>query len=116
MELSELTSEEAMVLVGFMRIIVRADGEYSDEERQHVAIVERALGAERFQQAMLDVRGHVDRLDELKAAAKEVTRPEARQMIYKVLANVAASDETTPDEEKPLRWLASWWKIGTPPG
>jgi hypothetical protein len=111
MELSELTSDEALVLVGFMRIIVRADGEYSDAERQHVAIVEQALGPARFQQAMLDVRGQADKLDELKAAAKNVTRPEARRAIYDVLQKIAASDDISAEEEKPLRWLASWWAL-----
>lgn len=111
MELSELTSDEALVLVGFMRIVVRADGDYSEAERQHVAIVEQALGVERFQQAMLDVRGHADKLEQLKAAAKNVTRPDARRTIYDVLQKIAASDEVSVEEEKPLRWLASWWAL-----
>ncbi len=111
MELSELTSDEALVLVGFMRIVVRADGDYSEAERQHVALVERALGEERFQKAMLDVRGQLDKLDLLKAAAKSVTRPEARRTIYDVLEKIAASDEIVVAEEAPLKWLASWWKL-----
>lgn len=111
MELSELTQDEVLVLVGFMRVVVRADGQYSDEEREHVAIVETALGRERFHQAMLDVRGRADGLDALKAAAKAITRPEARRTIYDVLQKIAASDEVTPTEEKPLRWLASWWQL-----
>lgn len=111
MELSELTSDEALVLVGFMRIIVRADGDFSDAEREHVANVEAELGPERFQQAMLDVRGQLDKLDLLKAAAKDVTRPDARRRIYDVLENIAASDDISSEEEKPLRWLASWWQL-----
>lgn len=111
MKLSELSSDEALVLVGFMRIIVRADGDFSDAEREHVHSVEAELGYDRFQKAMLDVRGHADQLDLLKTAAKAVTRPEARRTIYDRLEDIAASDDISSEEEKPLRWLASWWQL-----
>ena len=111
MELSALTDDETLVLVGFMRVVARADGQFTEEEEQHVAIVERVLGPERFRQATLDARAKLGDLDALKAAAKEVTRQDARVMIYKVLTNLAASDEITREEEKPLRWLASWWRL-----
>ena len=111
MELSELTDDEALVLVGFMRVVIRADGEYSQAEQQHVALVERALGPDRFKQAMLVVRGRLEKLELLKTAAKGVTRPEARRTIYDVIQKIAESDDVSVEEEKPLRWLASWWAL-----
>lgn len=107
MQLSDLNDDEALVLVGFMRVVIQADGEYSDDERKHVAIVETALGSERFQHAM----SQVGELDALKALAKRVARREAQHAIFDVLSKIAGSDGLTSEEEKPLRWLASWWKV-----
>lgn len=111
MELSELSHDETLVLVGFMRVVIQADGDFSDAEREHVARVRTALGMERFHAAMLEAQTSFTSNDALKVAAKAVTRAEARRIIHAVLVDVAESDSVTPEEEKPLRWLESWWEI-----
>lgn len=111
MELAELTHDETLVLVGFMRVVIQADGAFSDEEREYVDMVRQALGTERFTEAMREAtRGFPDNAT-LKTAAKAVTRAAARDAIYQVLLTIAASDTISKEEDKPLRWIESWWEI-----
>jgi tellurite resistance protein len=111
MELSQLTHDEVLVLVGFMRVVIQADGEFSNAEREHVALVRTALGTDRFTKAMLEATDAFPDNESLKRATKAVTRPEARRVIHDVLVKVAESDAITPEEEKPLRWIESWWEL-----
>lgn len=111
MDLSELSHDEALVLVGFMRVVIQADGQFSDAEREHVALVRTALGLERFHTAMLEATERFADNDALKAATKAILRPEARRTIHDVLVKIAESDRITADEDKPLRWLESWWGL-----
>jgi hypothetical protein len=47
----------------------------------------------------------------LKNAAREITRQQARVLIFAELTALAAADGTSSEEEKPLAWLASWWSL-----
>ena len=111
MNLSELNHEETVVLLGFMRVIIQADGEFTESERVHVANVRDTLGLERFQTAMHEATQRFDTNDALKDATKAIARPEAREVIHALLVEVAEADSVTPEEEKPLRWIESWWSL-----
>jgi hypothetical protein len=111
MELRELTPEEDAVLLGFMREIITADGQYSGPERAQVLALESALGKDRVGRAMADAQQRFPTRTDLKEAAKLVTRVEARQTIFAFLEKVAKSDILTGEEDQPLKWLASWWDI-----
>ncbi|MBX7191648.1 MAG: TerB family tellurite resistance protein [Sandaracinaceae bacterium] len=111
MELSELTHDEVLVLVGFMRVVIQADGQFSNAEREHVALVRTALGTDRFTQAMLEATERFADNESLKRATKAISRPAARRAIHDVLVKIAASDTLTAEEDKPLRWIESWWEL-----
>lgn len=111
MDLADLTTDEEAVLLGWMREIIQTDGEYSDEERAEVIQLRTHLGAERFDRAIVAANERFENRAALKDGAKALTRQEARQAIYDFLKELAGSDELTADEEKPLKWLASWWAI-----
>jgi hypothetical protein len=111
MNLTHLTPDEDAVLLGWMREIVQTDGEYTDAEREEVVKLRAHLGAERFDRAIVEANERFPDRHALKDGAKTVTRPEARASIYAFLRELAASDEVTADEEKPLKWLASWWDL-----
>ena len=111
MDLAHLTTDEEAVLLGWMREIIQTDGEYSDAERSEVIQLRTHLGAERFDRAIVTANERFENRAALKDGAKAITRQEARQAIYDFLKELAGSDELTADEEKPLKWLASWWAI-----
>jgi hypothetical protein len=111
MKLDQLTDDEETVLLGWMREIVQTDDDYSEEERAEVARLKGLIGDERFERAIARAKARFPTRAALKEAAKEITRPEARRAMYDYLRTLAESDELLPEEEKPLRWLASWWKL-----
>src|SRR5262245_40661439 len=111
MELSDLTPDEDVVLLGLLRTIVTADGKYTDAEKRGVDRIREALGAERFDAAMQAASSRFASQDALKEAAKGVTRQSARAAIFAVLSDVAADDGMDDTEMKPLNWLASWWDL-----
>ena len=47
LDISELTPEEDIALVGLLREIVQADGNYSDLEREHIHRIKDAIGHDR---------------------------------------------------------------------
>lgn len=111
MRLSDLSENEELALLGLMREIVQADGEYTDAERRVVEAMRRELGEARFDKAILRAMDAFDSRAELKEHAKTITRPEARRAIYDALAKVASADGVDETEEAPLAWLASWWAL-----
>jgi uncharacterized tellurite resistance protein B-like protein len=111
MELRELSPEEDVVLVGLLREVSSADGRYTEPEKRHIERVCAALGAARFDAAVAKARELFKSRDAVKAAAKSITRKDARVVIYDTLDAMASSDGRTAEEEKPLAWLASWWDL-----
>jgi len=111
MDLADLTTDEEAVLLGWMREIIQTDGEYTAEERAEVIHLRTHLGAERFDRAIVTANERFENRAALKEGAKGIKRQEARQAIYDFLKQLVGTDELTADEEKPLKWLASWWSI-----
>jgi hypothetical protein len=111
MDIVELTAEEDVVLFGFLREVIRADGKYSAAERKEVVALTEKLGMARTTRGMEEAALRFPTTAKLKEAAKAITRPEARLAIIGFLETVAAVDMVTPDEDRPLKWLASWWDI-----
>jgi uncharacterized tellurite resistance protein B-like protein len=112
MRIDELNDAEELALLGLMREIVQADGEYTPGERAAVDALRTELGVARFDKAILRAMDAFDSRAELKEHAKTITRPEARELIFETLKKVAAADGVGQTEEKPLAWLASWWGLG----
>ena len=113
MDLDDLTNEELVALVGLMREVIHADHEYSETEREHIDELAAALGEERFEVVFTEAKRALTSRHEVKEYAKTVERDGARRAIFDFLMKLAASDGVANEEEKPLRWLASWWELGT---
>lgn len=111
MELRDLSPEEDVVLVGLLREISSADGRYSEAEKRHIERVRTTLGEARFDAAVALARTRFTSREAVKAAAKTVTRKDARVVMYDTLDVMAASDGRTAEEQRPLAWLASWWDL-----
>ena len=109
MNIDQLSADEKKVLLGLMREVVQADGEYSDEERAEVAKLEADLGSEDFIAAMTAAKEEFTSREKLQAAVKSVTRNEAKKAIFSRLVSMAASDGVDDSEEAPLKWLARVW-------
>jgi hypothetical protein len=109
MELKDLTTDEEIVLVGFLREIVIADGDYTEEESDEIRRVRDKMGPERFDAAIAHVRERAADRHALKELAKTVERKDARKLILDTLIHLSAVDGVDGAEERPLRWLVSYW-------
>ncbi len=107
--MKDLTPDEDVVLLGLLREIVVADGDYSDAERVEIDALRGEMGLSRFAVAMERAKERFTTRAELKEAARAVERPAARRAILRRLLDVAASDGIAPSEDKPLSWLKSVW-------
>lgn len=106
--MKDLTPDEDVVLLGLLREIVVADGDYSEAERVEVDALRGEMGFSRFAVAMERAKQFKSR-GELKEAARAIERPEARRVILRRLLDVAASDGIAAAEDKPLTWLKAVW-------
>jgi hypothetical protein len=111
MELRELTVDEDVVLLGWAREIVAADGTTSAPEQVRLLQLRKDLGDERVDRAIEAARLWFPDRASLRTAAARVTRPAARAAIYAFLRRLAAADSVSPREEQPLRWLAATWGL-----
>ena len=111
MDITELTEDETLAMIALLREVVKADGDYSMEEQAAVREIRQTLGAERFDATIERVKNELPDRAAVKAHAKTVSRQAARWAIWELLVDVARADEITEEEEKPLVWLASWWKL-----
>jgi len=109
MDLSDFSVDEDLALLGLMRAVVRADGEYSPAERSEMKKLREEMGASRFDVAVGIATERFTSLAALKEHAASIERVDAQSRILRRLVSVAASDGVTDDEEKPLRWLARAW-------
>jgi uncharacterized tellurite resistance protein B-like protein len=113
MGLSHLTDDELVTLAGLMREVIQADHEYTEAEKLRVDELAAELGEERFARVFEEAKRTLTSRHEVKEHAKTVTRSEARREIFDFLMKLAAADGVAREEERPLRWLASWWELGT---
>ncbi len=110
MKLDDLNANEAACLLGFLREVVQADGEYSVEEQGKMAELRAEMGSESFDRAVTDAKAFASRAD-LQEAAKKVEREDAQKLIVNTLIKVAVIDGLDEDETRPMRWLVKQWGV-----
>ncbi|HEY2901219.1 MAG TPA: TerB family tellurite resistance protein [Polyangia bacterium] len=113
MELRELNQDERLGLVALIEAVVRADHQVSEEEEGVLADVIEALGPEAYDAAVEKVDEELDGEEALKKFLQRITRPEARELIYGTVLELAISDVMTGSESTLLGWLADTWQIKT---
>ncbi len=136
-EVERLTGPEALALAGLLRVLIREDGKFSEQERVALSLVATSFAqVDEVDRAADSYRGSAEGLAPLgeerlyalierageelgddaaiRAAALTVTRPEARATIHALLFEVAASDVISNGESTLLDWLAEKWELEIP--
>lgn len=133
-EIERLTSGELMAMAGLLRLLIRLDGQFTEAEREALsrvagmvsepledaelgspyrtsgAIVE-PLGEKRLYEFLELAGEEFPDNDSVREAALLVKRAEAREAIYGVLFEVAASDMASLREPQLLDWLVGAWNL-----
>jgi len=109
MTLDELEQQEKVVLLALLGVIARMDGQASGDEVELLSRVGRDLGTGVFEA----VAAEAAQLEgaALRAKVEEVTRPEAREVIYELLYEMATNETISEQEGELLDWLADAWGL-----
>jgi uncharacterized tellurite resistance protein B-like protein len=113
MDVSGLSESEQTVLLALVGLLARADGRLSQTEMSTLEELRRVLTPERFQ----EIRDRAAALADDEAilnAARDITRPEAREAIFGVLYEMAIPDTIDPSEVEILERISTLWGLEAP--
>jgi tellurite resistance protein len=113
MDVSALSDSEQTVLLALVGLLARADGRLSQTEMSTLEKLRSALTTERFQQ-IRDAAAALANDEAILNAARGVTRPEAREVIFGVLYEMAIPDVIDPSEVALLEQVAALWGLEAP--
>lgn len=111
MEYTELTEDERILLVGLTRMVAGADHAFSEQEKEEMVQLANKLGEEPFKAAATAAGERLATREAMEAAAGAVSRPEARELIFTSLQDMAVADEVAPEEAELINWLADLWDL-----
>lgn len=112
MKLSDLTSDETSILGALIRLMVRADGRFTEEEEQRIHDIGAEIGgAEQLWRAVSDSAQRYTTEAATREAIGGVVRPEARVFVYDIVFSVATADTIAEGEQVILDSLRAAWDI-----
>jgi hypothetical protein len=107
----ELGRNEQLVLAGLLRLLVRLDGRFSDEEQETLEDIAIDFGEKTFWQLMDEAGRQLPDETAIRVAAEAVRSSDARELIYKLVLSVAQSDCIQGREQTLLDFLRDTWKL-----
>jgi hypothetical protein len=134
-ELIALTEDEQLVLAALIHLLVRQDGILTTAEQAAIEWVSEvvadaepkgdeagspyreddaaaeAIGTQRMRELLDEAAQTMSEDHQVRSAIQKVTREQARNDIYGLLFEVAASDTVQASEWPVLDWLAEAWSI-----
>ena len=111
MELSDLTPDERIALVGLMQMVVLSDANVSDEELEHVDELVDAFGEDGYQQTLDAFEQRFPNEDSFRAFLRTITRQDARDLIFGTVLEAAGAEAVEDHEAEILDWLSSTWNV-----
>jgi uncharacterized tellurite resistance protein B-like protein len=110
MQAKDLTADERRVLFGLLAHLSVADSAVEKGEVAELDALGEELGVPSIQEALTDARGVFATPQEALAAAAQVTRTDARELIRTMLHDLSTSDgERSGAEAQLLTSLAGLW-------
>ncbi len=111
MNLSDLTPDEQLCLLGLVLQMMSADGVVSDDELLEMQALGAEMGMSAFNSALQAARRRFSTRQEAVLFAGGIERPEARELIHTVLVDMAVADGIAPTESELIRSVAQLWGI-----
>ncbi len=110
MDLKDLTRDEQLALGGLVRLMIRADGVFTQEEEERVTAIGEELGGGALLWRIVSDSAQAFRSDaDVRRAGAAVRRSDARELVLGVLTSVAVADTVTPGEQGLIDALRAAW-------
>lgn len=106
-----LAANEQLVLAGLLRMLVRLDGKFSDEEQEALEELASDFGEKTFWQLMDEAGRQLPDEAAIREAAATIRSPDARERIYGLVLGVAQADCIQGREQTLLDFLRESWKL-----
>lgn len=108
----DLGPNDQLALAALLRLLVRLDGKFSDEEQAALEEIALVYGEKTFWQMMDEAGRKLPDEAAIRKHATSVTDPGARSLIFACILGVARADSVQGREQGLLEWLRSEWKLG----
>lgn len=110
MKIKDLEKHERDTFGGLMRMMLRADGDFTEAEEARVNEIGEALGgAALVWRVISDSAQAFPKDEQIRASVKAVVRPEARALILDAIGRISASDGVDTSERELAAWLGREW-------
>jgi hypothetical protein len=110
MTLAELEHHEQVALLALLGLMARLDGQASGDEVELLNRIMTELGRDAFENAAREAAQLPDG-EAILMTAGEVTRPEAREVLFELLFEMAVKESIVEREAKVLDFLAETWEL-----
>ena len=109
-----LSPNDQLALAALLRLLVRLDGKFSDEEQGELEEIALVYGEKTFWQMMDEAGRKLPDEESIKKQASSVTDPAARELIFACILGVARADSVQGKERGLLDWLRAEWQLDSP--
>jgi len=110
MKITDLEKHEQLVLGGLIRLMIRSDGDFSEEEEAKVnAVGERIGGADLIWRVISASAQAYPSDRDTMGLLPQVTRSEVRNLIVDVVEQVAGADGMAQEETSLLEEIKGVW-------
>lgn len=106
-----MSPDERLALVALVKAVVMSDGHVSNEEVEGLADLVDELGEDDYQSLLAQVEKRLPDEPALRKFLTKVGRPEAREIIFGRIMELALADAVHPEESELLDWLADTWGL-----
>jgi len=111
--MDDLEDHEQLAFGGLIRVLIRLDGSFSEEEEAHLERLAEELGTTEQLWRLISRSAQEHKNDDaIRESAKQVERPGARRLIRDALEKVAMAETIEPAEQELLDWLDTTWQLG----
>lgn len=111
MELKDLNAAERVALVALVHRCVLSDNSLSVTENEDLGLLASAMGEDSYQAVAEVANSHIQNLDKLREVLDAVTNPEARELIYGTLMEIAIDETVGPGESELLDLVGEVWGL-----
>jgi len=111
MNIDQLSQPERMALGGLIRLMVRSDGDFSEEEEARINAIGELRGGGRaaIWKLISESAQALPGEEAIRAAAAQVVRDDARTTFLAILTSIAEEGGITDGERSLIDWLRKSW-------